>query len=253
MEPQEAARWEAALGRNAKHYLMSFERIRSRGRWTPNWNSAACLHSSAWFCYRRMYGLALLNFFAPVLLFVALAVAGSDVIAAYVLGAYLVGVFLLLPVFADSIYFGRLKDRLERARPPSAWTGLAAGGVVAASIALILMTVTASYGDYSGRAKVSEGILSGYAMRTQVSEFFQEHGRLPAAAEAAKFDRSVASKYVESVAYDAARKAVVVTMRAPFAGKHIELRPVVQADRLVEWRCGSPDLPKKELPGSCRD
>lgn len=254
MEATETARWETALGRNAKHYLKAFERIRAAGgRWAPGWNSAACLHSSAWFCYRRMYGLALVNFFAPVLLLAALIMTRSEGWAAYVIGAYLVGVFLLLPVFADGIYFEHLKGKLDRARPPSLWTGLAAACVALLSLALLIAATLPAYGDYTGRAKVSEGILSGMAMRTELTEFFQDHGRLPAAAEAAKFDRTVASKYVESVAYDAARHAVVITMRAPFAGKHIELRPVVQGDRLIEWRCGSPDLPKKELPGTCRD
>lgn len=253
MDATEAAQWEAALGRNAKHYLKSFERIRARGRWAPGWNSAACLHSSAWFCYRRMYGLALLNFFAPALLLAALILARAEAAIPYVLGAYLAGVFIVLPVLADAIYYRHLEGKPERARPPSVWTGLAATGMVGLSIVLLLMTMTASYGDYSGRAKVSEGILAGMAMRTEVTEFFQSYGRLPAAAEAAKLDRTVASKYVESVAYDAARQAVVITMRAPFAGKHIELRPVVQGGQLVEWRCASPDLPKKELPGSCRD
>lgn len=206
MDATEAAQWEAALGRNAKHYLKSFERIRARGRWAPNWNSAACLHSSAWFCYRRMYGLALANFFAPVLLLAALVMTRSDALVPYASGAYLVGVFVLLPVFADAIYFEHLKGRLERARPPSVWTGLAASGIVATSIGLILMTMAASYGDFTDRAKMSEVVLAGSSMRTQVTEFHEQHGRLPAAADARTLDTSSMSKYVTSVAWDDVEK-----------------------------------------------
>jgi len=253
MDAIETSRWEAALGRNAKHYLKAFERIRARGRWAPGWNSAAFLHSSAWFCYRRMYGLGLLNFFAPALLLIFFLSLHVDAALAYIAAGYLVCVFVVLPVFADSIYYEHLKERLERARPPSVWTGLAASGVVAASIGLILMTMAASYGDFTDRAKMSEVVLAGSSMRTQVTEFHEQHGRLPAAADARTLDTSSMSKYVTSVAWDASRSAIVLTMAKPYPGKHVELRPVVRSGRLVEWRCHSPDLDKKLLPLYCRE
>lgn len=251
MEPEEAARWERAIGRNARHYLKAFERIRARGRWTPGWNSAAFLHSSAWFLYRRMYGLALLNFFAPAIVIVFFL--SIHVEAAMPLIVYLALVFIALPVFADAVYYGHLEGRLERAKPPSVWTGLAAGSLVALTILLGVLVAKASYGDFSPRAKVSEALLAGSGMRTQVTEFHQDHGRLPTAADAAKLDTSVVSKYVASIVWDASRNVVVVTMREPYPGKRLEIWPVVQGDKLMEWRCGSPDLDKKYLPMSCRD
>jgi type IV pilus assembly protein PilA len=253
MDATEAAQWEAALGRNAKHYLKSFERIRTRGRWAPNWNSAAFLHSSAWFCYRRMYGLAALNLFAPLLLLVFLALLGTDAALPLALVAYLVFVFAVLPLFADAIYFEHLKGGLERTRPPSAWTGFAAAGVVLLSLLGMLAAVLPSYGDFTDRAKMSEVILAGIGMRRQVTEFYEQHGRLPGAADAARLDTTSVSRYVASIAWDASRDTVVLTMRAPFPDKHVELKPIVQSGRLVEWRCSSPDLDKKYMPGSCRD
>jgi Pilin (bacterial filament) len=250
MEAMEAARWEAAIGRNPKRYLAVFERIRARGRWAPGWNSAAFLHSSAWFCYRRMYGLAVLNFFAPLLVVMALVFGGG--LTLFFLAGYLAFVFILVPAFADALYYRHLEARLERARPPSLWTGLAAGGLIAVSIALVVMSMNLGRADYTRRSKVSEVILSGMSMRAQVTEFFQQQGRLPGQAEAAKFDARPTSKYVESVGYDSARNAVVLRLREPFAGKHLELRPEVQGADLL-WRCGSPDLPKKDLPGTCTD
>jgi hypothetical protein len=85
-----------------------------------------------------------------------------------------------------------------------------------------------------------------------VTEFFQQQGRLPGQPEAAKFDAAPTSRYVESVSYDSARKAVVLRLREPFAGKHLELRPEVRGADLL-WRCGSPDLPTNDLPSTCRD
>jgi len=253
MDAAEAARWEAALGRNAGHYLKSFERIRARGRWAPNWNSAAFLHSSAWFCYRRMYGLALLNFLAPALLLTFFLPLHVDAALPYIAVGYLICVFVVLPVFADAVYFEHLKGRLEKAKPPSVWTGLAAAGLIALSMLLLVLLVRASYGDFSPRAKISEAILAGSRIRTEVTEFHEQHGRLPGAAEAAKLDTTVVSKYVESISWDASRNVALLSLRAPFGGKHIELRPVLQSGRLVGWRCASPDLDDKYLPRSCRD
>ena len=252
METTEAARWESAIGRNANRYLRSFERMRARGRWMPGWNSAAFLHSSAWFCYRRMYALALLNFFAPLAV-VALGVLAGGLLLPYVVAGYLALVFVLLPMFADALYYRHLESRLARARPPSRWTGLAAAALVAVSAALAVMAMNNRYADQTGRAKIAEVVLSAHGLRAGIDRFFQERGRLPTAEEAGKLDPGVRSRYVESVAFDAARGAVVLRMREPYAGKHIELRPVVQAGQLVQWRCGSPDVPAREMPGSCRD
>src|SRR5512135_650176 len=89
-----------AIGRNAPHYLAHFERMQRSGRtWLPGWNSAAFLHSTGWFWYRRMYGWALLNLAAPVLLLLLLVFVvrwlvpaddGMDTVAAYAFVAYLV-------------------------------------------------------------------------------------------------------------------------------------------------------------------
>ncbi|MGH8765255.1 MAG: hypothetical protein ACRET8_06025, partial [Burkholderiales bacterium] len=61
-------RLRTVLGPRRDRYLAKFARIERVRGWVPGWNTAAFLHSTAWFWYRRMYGWSLLNLFAPLLL-----------------------------------------------------------------------------------------------------------------------------------------------------------------------------------------
>lgn len=261
MKPGEEPQWRATLGRNADRYLKHFQKISASGRrWVAGWNSAAFLHSTGWFCYRRMYGWALLNLCAPwILLFALLFVGGwiapranLDAAALLLLAIYLACVFILVPLFADSLYYRHLVARLPQARPPSVWTALGAAASVLLYFAVVLAMLLPAYGDYTPRAKVSEAVLAASAMRTQIAEFHQDHGRLPNAAEAARFAGEPQSARVQSIAWDAERRAIVVTMRDPFPGKRFALR-FAEQDGQLTVKCGAIDLDKKHLPGSCRD
>src|SRR2546430_11583456 len=101
----------AALGANVERYEVQFKKIAAAGRrWVPGWNSAAFLHSTAWFFYRRMYGLAVLNLLAPWALLVALTTVGGwivprgnlDTAALPGFAAHLCIRFILAPLIADS-------------------------------------------------------------------------------------------------------------------------------------------------------
>ena len=254
-------RWRAAVGANAEHYMKHFERAeRSDRGWVSGWNSAACLHSTGWFWYRRMYGWAVLNFFAPVLLFIGILVVGTslspganlDAPAAAVAWIYLAMVFIAVPVFADSLYYRSLKRLGDRARPPSAWTGLGATVVGLVWIALVILITIPAYGDYTPRAKVSEGASIAGGLKTPIAEFYEQHRRLPGPTEATQFAYREPMKYTASVGWDAARKAIVVTMADRFRGKRFEIAAEEKSGALV-WTCRTIDLERKYLPGACRD
>lgn len=262
MSPGDEAQWRAALGRNADRYLKHFQRISASGRrWMPGWNSAAFLHSSGWFCYRRMYGWAFLNLFAPWILLIGLVFIGGwiapavnlDALALALLVVYLICVFVPVPIFADSLYYRHLAARLQKAKPPSIWTGTSAGALVLAWFAaFVFAVVLPSSGDYTPRAKLSEAQAEASSMRAEVMEFYVEHGRLPNASEAPKFRLRTASRRAQSIVYDAERRAIVVTMRDPFPGKRFALRAIEESGQLG-WKCGPIDLDKKHLPSTCRD
>jgi type IV pilus assembly protein PilA len=253
-EPQ----WRTALGGNADHYFKHFEKVSVSGRrWLPGWNSAAFVHSTAWLCYRRMYGWAFLNLAAPwILLFILIALPpgrDADTIAQALLAAYLAAVFIVLPLFADSFYYRHLAARLAHAKPPSIWSGLAAGALAVAYFASVLAMVLPAYGDYTPRAKLSEGLLAASNARTGVTEFYAEHRRFPDAAEGARLVGEAGSARVQSIIWDPGARALVITMRDPFPGKRLALRAVEQDGQLVSWKCGPIDIDRKHMPGSCRD
>ena len=262
MDETQLERWRTALGANAERYLRRFKRIEQAGGWAAGWNMAACLHSTGWFWYRRMFAWAGLNLLAPFLLVFVLVAAGSvvphsnlDVFAATLGVLYLVGMFVVLPVFADSLYYRRLRARFADPRTklqgPSALTligSLAAGTLW---LAIVYIAVAPMYGDYTPRAKVSEAVLSASQMRTEIGEFFEKERRLPRAEEAGRFRAGPSSKYVQSIVYEPAEKRIIVTLREIQPGKRFALYATARDGSLI-WSCRTIDLEPKYLPGACR-
>ena len=249
----------AGLGRNAGHYLRHFERMQSSGRtWVPGWNFAALLHSTGWFWYRRMYGWALLNLAAPVLLlmlmifvaqwFVPEGGMGYAMAAAGI--AYLGLTFVLAPLYADSLYLYRLKRGGIAPRPPSSWTALGALLIIVIPAWMIYVSAQAQY-EYQSRAQVAEAARIAYELRTPVAEFHQQHGRLPGAQEAARFQYAEKMKFTASVGWDAGRRAIVATMAERFKDKRFELA-ATEKERRLEWTCRTIDLDPKYLRADCR-
>ena len=264
MDETQFDRWRPAIRWNAEYYLRRFPRIASAGGWAPGWNMAAFLHSTGWFCYRGMFGWAFLNFAAPFIwLFGLLAATGMlgpsgnlDAPVLVLAAAYVIAVFVLVPVFADSIYYRGLKKRhahpAAAPRPPSVWTAL--GGIAfgaAWSVLIAAMTIPA-YGDYTPRAKVSEAVLAASAARTGIIEFHAEHRRLPAENEAGRFRSDRPSRWVESVVYEPAERRIVVTLREIQAGKRFALHAEEHGGQLA-WKCRTINLERKYLPYSCRE
>src|SRR5262245_23040024 len=174
VDETQVGRWRAAIGANAERYLQRFRRIRDAGGWAVGWNTAAFLHSTGWFWYRRMYGWAGFNALAPFLVLALLLAIGMaaprsslDSITVIVGLAYVAAVFVLLPVLADSIYYRQLGKRLAdpRAtpRPPSALTLAGAIGMGVLWLCIVYLGAAPMYGDYTPRAKLSEAILAASA------------------------------------------------------------------------------------------
>jgi type IV pilus assembly protein PilA len=255
----ETEKLRAALGWNADHYMKHLDRMQRAGKtWLRGWNSAAFFLSTAWFWYRRMYGLALLNLIAPVLLLALLIFVvqwfvpedGVGVAAAVMGAGYLLAVFVLLPVFADSLYLRRLQRMDGAPRPPSAWTALGALLLVAIPSLLGYLTAGAQY-EYSQRARIAEGVSIAGSLKTPVTEFYQQHKRLPGAQEAVQFRHTETMQHTASVGWDAGRRAIVATMGERFSGKRFEMA-AAEKDGTLEWICRSIDLEPKLLPMSCR-
>jgi len=83
--------------------------------------------------------------------------------------------------------------------------------IVVAIIGILAAVALPAYQDYTVRAKVSEIILAASAQRTNVSEFFQTNGRMPASASIGNVTQT--SKYVDTIDY-AQVDATNATIRA---------------------------------------
>jgi hypothetical protein len=233
--------------------------MQARNRaWIPGWNIAAFLHSTGWFWYRRMYAWSILNLLAPLfyVLFITLALRpivpdeqmGHAIAASGI--AYLLLVFVLVPVFADSLYLaGHLRGG-KVPKPPSAFTAIGAVLIIVVPAYVAWVTAQAQV-EYARRDRASEGLNRALLLREPVAEFHANERRLPGPQEAAKFRETDPMKFTRSVAWDAGRRAIVITLGERDDGKRYELA-AVEKDGRLEWICRTIDFDPKYLRSSCR-
>lgn len=130
--------------------------------------------------------------------------------------------------------------------------------IVVAILGILAAIAIPGYSDYTPRARISEVILAMSDGRTAVSEFFEQHKRLPKdAAEAGWPDPKQSqpvSKYVRDLSYDtkAGELRAVIQNHPQAEGKTMRLKAVVDGEKLT-WRCYSTDVPQNLLPSSCRN
>jgi len=260
--------WRAAIGPRSEYYLKQFEMFElADRRWVATWNWPAFFFSSAWFAYRRMSGRSLLNFFLPILFIVMIYVLIESELRFLVMAGYLALAFVVIPMYANALYYRHIKAQIARAaasaddkkakgllRPPSFVTGTEAflTAVLAFFIPWLLIVAPAMYTDYTPRSKVSEGVSLGFSLKSPITDFYEEHQRLPAPHEAGKF-RVDGGKYTESVVYDAEKKMIVVTVGDPsyLRGKRFAIH-AEEKNGKISWNCRTIDLPERDLPPACR-
>jgi type IV pilus assembly protein PilA len=145
--------------------------------------------------------------------------------------------------------------------------------IVVAIIGILAAVALPAYQDYTKRAKISELILAASACRTTVTEVYQSATTLPAANAWGCESSTSTSKYVASIATDAAGGIVVTaqgTGDATIDTKTLSLVPTNAAgtglptvgSSVSQWKCGNTtaigtstavtNIPAKYLPGSCR-
>ena len=144
--------------------------------------------------------------------------------------------------------------------------------IVVAIIGILAAVALPAYQDYTKRAKLSEVILAASACRTQITEVYQSASSLPIANSWGCESTTATSKYVASIATDAAGGVSVVVqgIAGIAANQTVSLVPVNSSraasvglgNAVFEWVCGnrsaiSPSsvtttVDAKFLPGSCR-
>ena len=141
--------------------------------------------------------------------------------------------------------------------------------IVVAIIGILAAVALPAYQDYTKRAKLSEVVLAASSCRTTVTEVYQTGSLTQVAAGAWGCENTnPSSKYVKSIATDAAGKITVTATGfgdALIDDKTIDLIPTnaagtpittyVQGVVIGGWKCGpgaTNGVLAKYLPGSCR-
>ncbi|MEJ2128762.1 MAG: pilin [Woeseiaceae bacterium] len=265
--------------KNTDYYARKFEKFQSGGG-SISWNWPAFFISSVWLLYRKMWLLAFLYWIVlPFSLsflstFVTLMVDASPIageLAYY--GLYFLIAFILLPMFANRLYFAHAKRKADKvagiisSEEQQAIELARIGGtsnvalVVAPLFIIMLIGILAAiaipaYQDYTIRAQVSEGLNLAGGAKAAVTEYYQDTGSLPADNMAAGLadPQQISGNYVASIFVDDG--VIVVTYGGQahtiLSGNSIVLSPDTTNAGVITWDCGSATIQPKHLPAACR-
>lgn len=270
----------ACIGpKNTDYYVRMFEKFRS-GRGTASWNWPAFFLTIPWLLYRKMWGYTLLYWFGLPIGLVILMVMISEIVqdvgvaSSFYYLSYIFVAFVLVPVFANRLYFGHVNNKVEKARQKfesptdqlrevhriggtgGAGAMVAVAFLVVAIIGIIAAIAIPAYQDYTIRAQVSEGLSMASGAKAAVAEYKHDNGVFPSdnrAASLEHFNRNI-GQYVNRLLV--VNGKIYVTFgknaNANIRGQSIVLAPEVSSQSFVHWDCYSTDIPNKWLPEPCR-
>ena len=274
--------YEAAVGKlSADEYIPIFQRFeRRRHGIIPraiSWSSGAFVATVLWLAYRRMYGYALLYF--PLSMPVVLAVITVLALSAeqpcpgapppahlplYVglFCIYLAAVLLVVPAYANRLYFHRVSRRIVECADRSddeaeCLRSLAERGGVDRRAAIVLgvllpallLGIAALWPPHADRAQIAAALSAISAAGGEVTRFYDRNKRLPQAAELQP--RLVATPPLSQlIAQDGGEIKAVLKMRC-YDGAVFTLSPLARDGRLI-WRCSNANAPAQLVPEECK-
>ncbi len=263
--------------KNADYYVRQFGQFEAQDS-SVSWNWPSFFLATIWFLYRKMWLNALaywlgLPIVLTVLSTIITTVAGPGAGSTFYYGAYIVTAFVLVPMFANRLYYRHAQAKIRKvaarsSTPEQQAAELARVGgtssvvlvvvplVLVALVGIVAAIAIPAYQDYTIRAQVSEGLnLSGGA-KAAVAEYFLDTGELPANNEFAGLSPadSIQGSYVSSVAVNAG--TVVITYgnnaHVMINGETLLMTPEAESGNGVIWTCSSPSIQPKHLPAACR-
>ncbi len=131
--------------------------------------------------------------------------------------------------------------------------------IVVAIIGILAAAAVPMYLDYAVRAQVSDGLRLASGAKSAVTEYFQEHGSMPASNTQAGLAgaSNIQGKYVSSVAVGAGDGVISVTFgndaNQVISGEAVTLTADTSQPGSVQWVCDSAGvIEDKHLPSACR-
>lgn len=277
-EVEQAALYEAFLGKATARYLPIFQRF-DAGEGSTSWNLAAGLLTRLWMIYRGMYLWGLLWY--PLLgLLAGFLVGAAFILAAGANGGSLSMVlFLPASIALTGLYGDRLYHRHARARiEESGRIGLGEpqrrewlarkGGAHPFAAALVLLfdlalvgllaaVAVPAYQDYVIRSQVMEGVVVAGEAQHAVEGFYAARRYLPPDNAEAQLPApaQLAGNYVQGVEVQGG--AVIISFGVDadphITGEVLAFQPSEAGGRLV-WRCGGDGttLQARYRPPGCR-
>jgi Tfp pilus assembly major pilin PilA len=273
--------YRAAVGESkAGYYVPLFYRFDQPGASRVSWNWPALFVPFFWMLYRRMYGLAAAYFLLyPLATLILLAVASAvlgEAIGALVYWLVIIGVWIAVPLLANSLYHRHIRKRIDRmsADAPShealvqRLIGQASGGapvVVAIAavggvffIGILAAIAIPAYQDYTIRSQVVEGLSLASSYKAAVAEAYAASQSWPGDIEGSGAQDS--ARYVDSI--EVSDGTILIrygkAAHSSIAGHTLSLHPA-DVQGTVEWSCGyaggdaaQTDVAPKYLPSACR-
>lgn len=271
----DAEMYEAAVGSDKAAYYLPRFRALHEGQAGLSWHWPAFFLTFYWMLHRRMWLAAAAYIAAPALLAFLLAFAlvllmGEHGPAGLITNVVVFGLTLLAPpMLANRLYFGHCRKLVERVSHSGVkrsvalmrvrakgGTSLVAAVVIAMLLGVAVIGVLAAvalpaYQDYTTRAKATEALMSGDAVRSELSAHHARTGRLPRSLEEAGIAAPYHSPYLRELAYDASTGELqyhVDTGRRQFL---VTMTPRVSAQRVV-WNCRVGAGAERWVPVHCR-
>ena len=275
--------YRAAVGeRKAHYYLPLFQRFDQPGSKRVSWNWSAFFVSFFWMLYRRMYGAALLYWFAWPIVMAMLGGLISALLGPLAGGIafalLIVAQLLLVPMFANALYHWHIRNRIRSAAGGAASheavverLGRHSGGAPAvvaiaavfgvAYIGIVAAIAIPAYQDYTIRSQVAEGLNLAASVKEADAQSYGASGAWPSDPAGAGLHDAYEGKYVSGI--DVSDGVILIhygnAANTFIAGHTLALRPAAAADGSIAWACGyaagsdATDIQPKYLPTLCRE
>jgi Tfp pilus assembly protein PilE len=270
--------YKAVLGpKNQDYYLDHFARFDDEGRISPSWHWPAFLVTFYWMLYRKMWLNAAIYFFLPYLLVILFGMIGlvtgriSGFMTAFGYLLYLVAIFVLLPMYANAIYYRQCRKTIADVRAATQGTQRQLGELSGKGgtsnavfiIILIIMFVAfigilaavaiPAYQDYTLKARTSQAAMIGVSAEKFVDEYYRQYRTMPKNLEGSDIATPLPPA-VKDVSINEQTGTVTITMTgaAAIAGKTIKFVPALVGGDQLSWTCMSDEIQDRYLPLNCR-